>query len=395
MKAPRVVPRHVAACLHSPVRGERWAIWTWKRDGVGKQQTRVPYQCNSWRCETCRRHEAAVCFARMKQAAEPLDPTGWVLMVLTLDRKGFYSGATPWPDTDAAYAALGKMTRAALGKIGRALGPDVATEERKTKRGTVLRTVRKLGNRWVQVVEAHRSGWPHVNIAVWCPELAAQLRRERSDRMQDPEIANAVALARECWRNKEPVPDAVRELARKATLIGGELRELLESAGWGRESTAEAADNHEAVFGYMVKLAGLHESSVGELAKFTQAPTNAKERFRRLRSGKGFLPPRISNPEVTGCMVRRRLSERGEWQIFGINAPTDHRQIESVNRALRAERALITEEKLIMARDDSSEVKAMPPLRHAFDGKLEPHRETSRRNTERVLERARKLARAG
>jgi hypothetical protein len=393
-----VIPRHVAACQHSPTELERWFIYTWRRDGSSPVQVRVPYCCDSWRCAVCRRHEAAVTFARLKEAQdselrakrglEPLDPRGWVMLVLTLDRDGYFSGQ-PWHDVNAAYAALGKMTRAVLGRIGRVWGPDTKLE--RSGRSRELRTVRTLGNRWISVVEAHRSGWPHANVFVWCPELADELRREQAERLEDPELADAVALARDAWKAGEPVPAAVRERARRASLIGGELAELVTASGWGLQSTAEAARDIEAVLAYGVKLCGLHEASVGELAKITQAPLNAPVRFRRLRSGKGFLPPRHSNPDVTGCLVRRRRSAEGDWDIQAVNAPKDETQVEAVLTARRAELALIAEEESILSRN-RGRLPVMPPVRIVIGGQLEGHKQTSER---RAALQSREMAAAG
>jgi hypothetical protein len=298
------------------------------------------------------------------------------MLVLTLDRDGYYGG-TPWRDVSAAYAALGKMTRSVLARIGRHWGPETVLE--RSGRSGALRTVRKLGNRWVAVVEAHRSGWPHVNLTVWCPELAERLRAERDERLDDDDVANAVALARDAWSKKEPVPQSVRDVARRATVLGGELLQLAVASGWGRQSTAEAANSVEAVLAYGVKLAGLHDASVGELAKITQAPLNAPERFRRLRSGKGFLPPRHKNEAVTGCLIRRRRADAGDWEVLPINPPKDESQLEAVARARTAEHALIEEEENILSRN-RGRMPAMPPLRLAFAGKLEGHRETSERS---------------
>ena len=226
--------------------------------------------------------------------------------------------------------------------------------------------IRHVGNRYACVVEAHRSGWPHLNVLLWCPELADELRREHAARLDDPQIANAVALARDMWRQKQSVPHDVRELARKATLIGGELGELItrenrRGCGWGVQSTAEAARDVDAVLGYCVKLAGLHESSVGELAKVTQVPLNARERFRRFRTGKGFLPPRVSNPDVTGCLMRRRRAgynpraalawpRPASGKCYAMNASADPAQAAAVEAAARAEHALIAEEEAILSR---------------------------------------------
>lgn len=387
MKVARVIPRHVAACQHSPTEAERWFVWTWKVDSPEKQ-IRIPYSCNSWRCEVCRRHEAAVAFARIKQATEPLDPSGWCFLVLTLDRDGYFSGK-PWADVNEAYRALGKMTRATLSRIGRTWGPETKLE--RSGRSKTLRTVRALGNRWVAVVEAHRSGWPHVNLLVWCPELAAELRRERDERLSDPDVADAVELARDAWSRREPVPAAVRERARRATVIGGELAAVITASGWGLQSTAEAARSADAIAGYVVKLAGKHDAAVGELAKVTQAPTNAPERFRRLRSGKGFLPPRETNPGVTGTLIRRRRSYEGDWEIQAINAPKDEAQIEPIMRARAAELQLIDEEERVLSRN-RGRLPAMPPVRLAVAGKLEGHKQTSERRSAMV---SRDLAQAG
>lgn len=382
-----VLPRHVRACVHSTQELERWYIYTWKR-GAPDVQCRVPYACNSWRCPVCRRHEAAVTFARIREAMEPLDPSGWCFFVLTLDRNA-YLGGKRWTDVNEAYSELGRLCRATLGRIGRLWGPEVVLE--KGGRSGELRIVRKLGNRWVGVVEAHRSGWPHLNLLVWCPELAELLRSEHADRLEDPEVADAVALARDAWKNGEPLPELVRERARRATLAGGRVLELLRESGWGHQSTAEAARSTEALAGYVVKLAGMHDAAVGEVAKITQVPMNAPERFRRLRSGKGFLPPRHKDPEVTGCMVRRRVSAEGDWEIVAVNAPADEAQKAAVERAIEAELQLIQEEEGIRSRN-RGELVAMPPIRLVVKGKLLSHQDTSERL--RALQ-TRELAAAG
>lgn len=330
-------------------------------------------------------------FARLKQACGPLDPRGWVMLVLTLDRDGHYSGK-PWRDPDQAYAELGALWRATCARLGKVYGTETRYETRVSRKGKVrVVPIRHLGNRYACVVEAHRSGWPHLNVLVWSPELADELRSEHATRMADPEIANAVALARDCWRNKEPVPHSVRELARKATLIGGELGELItrenkRGRGWGVQSTAEAARDVDAVVGYCVKLAGLHESSVGELAKVTQVPMNAKQRFRRFRSGKGFLPPRVSNPDVTGCLLRRRRAGyspkakwRGwhsEWEVYACNASNDPAQREPIEWACHAEHELIAEEERLLSRHGRYDAL---PMRHAHRGKVESYRESGER----------------
>lgn len=389
MRPAPVIPRHVAACHHSPEHRERWYVYAWNKANSATQ-SRIPYCCNSWRCAVCRRHEAAVTFARIKEAAAPLDPKGWVVLVLTLDQLGYVDGK-PWESIKDAYKNLGALTRAALSGIGQIWGAESRLKSL-GGRGKKFATVRALGNRWVATVEAHRSGWPHVNVLLWCPELAEHLRAERAERLDDPEVADAVALARELWAAKEPVPAHVRELARKATVVGGALREVLTKAGWGFQSTAEVPRDLEAVFGYIVKVAGLHEGSVGELAKVTQVPMCADARFRRLRSGRGFLPPRRSNPNITGCLVRRRRSREGDWEILAINPPKDPEQLHAVGRARGAEFQLIREEEDLLS-VCHGKLPPMPPIRVVRCGELEPHKVTTAERWSALMREA--LAAAG
>ena len=334
-----VLPRHVLACQHSHHPYERWAVWTWKRSAP-EVQTRVPYSCGSWRCPVCCRHEAAVTFARIQEATARPDyaADGWVFCVLTIDRNGYYGGRL-WFDVNEAYRSLGGMMERLLKRLRRAWGEPLRA--------------------WCAVVEAHRSGWPHVNLMLYAPELAAHLRSAKQ--------AHLAAGATE----------------RESTLLEGDLLEHAEACGWGRQSTAEAARDKNAIAGYIVKLAGQHEASAGELAKITQAPTNAPERFRRLRSAKGFLPPRRTNPEITGALVRRRRSTEGDWQVLRVNPPHDVAQSEPTERAVKAELALIDEEEGILSR--SRALPAMPPLRVAVGGQVESLKEaTERRWTEKL-----------
>jgi len=235
------------------------------------------------------------------------------------------------------------MCRSTLQRIGRLWGLETAVE--RSGRSRELRTVRRLGNRWVGVVEAHRSGWPHLNLLIYAPALAAELRREHSEALEDPEVADAVALSREFWRDKRAVPASVRDKARRASLVSGPLRDLLTEVGWGPQSTAEAARSADAVSGYVCKVAGLHEASAGELAKVTQVPLAAPQRFRRIRAGKGFLPPRRRSENVTGCLILSKRDMRGDWRIRAVNCPMVPEQFSPTRVAVGLERRLIEHEK--------------------------------------------------
>lgn len=208
----------------------------------------------------------------MKQAFEPLDPTGACLLVLTLDRLGTYSGERRWENAKEAYQDLSALTQEFMRGLRRWM---------KSLGWTPLK------NQWVSTVEMHRNGWPHMNFVIWSPELAAWLEAEKRAKMADG-------------------------ISEKDTrFVSRELADIVTGAGFGLISTAERARSREESLGYITKLAKKVDESFGELAKLTQLPTAAPPRFRRIRAGKGFLPARRKNAEVTGTLVRRQYSALG------------------------------------------------------------------------------------
>lgn len=299
--------------------------------------SRHVYRCGSWRhAGDCARHEAAVTFARIKEAVSrgEYSSDGWVFMVLTLDRDAFFGGKR-WIGPDDGYRALSRMTRLFLKRLRRLF--NVAPGDTSS---------------WVAVVEAHRSGWPHVNLLLYCPSLARELEDERTARL------------------------ATGATEREATLLHGELKKHAISCDWGPQSTAEAARSTDALAGYFTKLAGQHDATVGEIAKLCQAPVNAPKRFRRLRSGKGFLPPRRKGRH-TGVLLRRRPSREGDLEICKVNPPKDPAQNEAVAAAVAAEWEIIREEQEQLSRN-GGELPPQPPLRIAVRGQLEPADQTRR-----------------
>lgn len=266
-------------------------------------------------------------FARIKEATsrDEYRPDGWVFIVLTLDRDGYYSGK-PWPSVEGAYRELSRMSRNFLARVRRLYDGEP-------------------GSSWVAVVEAHRSGWPHMNLMLYAPTLAAQLEQGRRRRVE------------------------MGATPRESLLLEGPLLQAATECGWGSQSTAEVAGSRDAIASYLVKLAGEADATRGELAKITQAPINAPIKFRRLRSGKGFLPPRRHNENVTGTLVRRRRSPEGDWEICKMNPPKDERQLDAVKRAVNAEYELIEEEETLLA--VHRVLPPMPPLRRCVGGKVE------------------------
>lgn len=300
----RNVPKHVRHCYETGARD--WWIYVWKKENPAVK-TRIPYQCQSWRCPTCQRHESHVLFARIKEAFAGLDPRGFCFLVMTLDREGYYSGK-PWADAATAFAQLSTMSRNFLKRLWRWVAVEYGEETWRTtptgkrRRAWVYHDQHpehraRYTSRWVSTVEAHRSGWPHLNVIIHCPELADRLRA------QEAQLAD----------------EGQHRLDRR--LLQGELAGHAQDVGWGVMCTAEAARDAERAAGYAVKVAGKAEATAGEIAKLTQLPHEAPWRFRRLRSGRGFLPPRRKNPEVTGTLVRRILQPDGTFNVLPLHRP--------------------------------------------------------------------------
>jgi hypothetical protein len=216
----------------------------------------------------------------MRDAFAPLEAKGACLFVLTLDRMGTYSGEKRWENAQAAYRALSALSNEFLKRL------------RKWMRSQGWRV---LKNEWVATVEMHKSGWPHVNFVIWHPELADWIANEKRERLAD----------------------GLSE--RDSTMVSRELADIVTGSGWGLISTAERARSRDETLGYICKLAGKVDESIGELSKLTQLPTNAPFRFRRLRSGKGFLPKRNKQDHVTGTLIRRNVWGDGSFDAIPLH----------------------------------------------------------------------------
>jgi len=231
---------------------------------------------------------------------------GFCFLVLTIDRDGYYSGK-PWPDARTAFAELSAMSRKFLKRLWRYVWREFEPEMLEVARALPKRAWQadELGlkarsaRQWVGTVESHKKGWPHFNLILYCPPLAARLRELVDERHEE----------------------GMHRV--DARLLGGELARHAQAAGWGVMCTGEAARSAERAAGYAVKVAGMAERTVGEVAKLTQLPLQAPQRFRRLRSGKGFLPPRKHNPEYTGTLVRRRIDPDGTVSVWPLHAPPE------------------------------------------------------------------------
>lgn len=268
-------PKYVRKCPNSEwQKAVPYQLLLWPAGDPSKASL-VEAKCRSWRCKgECRRHNGKVTWARVVEALERHDEQDVLFAVLTIDRNGYYSGRS-WPDSTTAYRELSSMGNKWMKRINRMcerLG------------------VEAIQSRWVGVVEQHRSGWPHINLIIVCPGLAALVRKQQAE--LDSHSGEYTPLER--------------------ALVRGEVMRHAEAAGWGRRSTLEVARSRGAVAGYMVKLCGLHDEPgteatrsaavTGEVVKLSQIPMAAPKGFRRLRSGVRFLPTRRRS-EFTGALL--------------------------------------------------------------------------------------------
>ena len=338
--APPVVPRHVGHCF-SGTGCRDWSIYTWRVNDP-KKRVRVPYRCNSWRCEACAPHEAAVLFRRITDACAPLDPKGFVFMVLTLDQRGYFdksqAGWRKFRDVREAYRELGRQSQKFLFRL---------------RRWQEKRGMQPIANQWFAVVEAHKNGWPHMNLVLYSPQLAEHLEQDKAARRAAGETNE-----------------------RKLILVERDLRAMVQGAGWGRQSTAERARDRKALAGYVTKLAGLSDATAGEVAKITQAPTAAPVKFRRLRSGKGFLPPRQGTSDGwTGALIRRQVCNDGMPVVLPLHKVSPEHAInvqdacELEDRLWEQERETLWRKRREVARYGPQSV--LGPLVKYFDGDRE------------------------
>lgn len=272
----------------------------------------------SWRhAGPCARAKASQDYSRIKTALARYDRQHIVYMVLTLDPSAWtgegwagWAGKTPERRADANLDA-NAITASYL-----------ALRDRWRQLAKAMR--KRWGDfQYVSTVESHRSGWPHLNVVVVCPAMAADIQ-EKHKNLQG-------------WGRKS----AGREAARLA------FGNILQRTGFGYIAFAESAlakeeDGEDRLAAYISKLAGetgtpwdgqargliataddapvgasvhsIEGQVVGEIAKLSQAPVRAPEHFRRLRSSKGFLPPVEKNEDLTGALFDEKNEPIGRDQ---------------------------------------------------------------------------------
>lgn len=311
------VPEYVSCCSHNDEVPKEYSRWTWQKGS--NLRYRMPYVCNSWRCPHCERHAASVVFARVKEAFAPYNPCDCIFIVLTLDPAEHARGQNDLAGVYRSFSA--KMQR---------LFRQWKTICTGSRRGLDLDW---CGNRWVSVVEAHKSGVPHINIVMHAPKLAQYLR-EQYDRQR-----------------------ASGKTHREATLLDDPFLAAAEECGFGYQSTMEAADTNnrgradlDSLAGYIAKVAKNADALHGEIAKLTQLPLRAPKNFRRVRSGKGFLPKKAKNEAITGAVLRRFKTREGDEQAESlVKKYKDPKLQAQVSEVVRLEQELAYQDEEVKA----------------------------------------------
>lgn len=217
---------YVSACEHA-----KWHLEVWRRDG-SREPLRLPYRCRSWRHDgDCRLWRGAQDFVRVQAAIK--SRKSWAYLVLTYPHND-------WPRKSDLYRA-GVLHWSKLRK----------------------RLTRAYGRiEYIQTWEAHRSGYPHVNVLVHSDHLIRKVSANRQE-----------------WRRDWLEPNAVE-------------------SGFGFRTWVEVMRSQDAMAGYLVKLAS---ELTGATVK-GQVPVEAPRHFRRLRASRGLLPPPHKDPDLTGIL---------------------------------------------------------------------------------------------
>lgn len=221
--------RYIEACQN----GE-WHLELSDPSAPEKPPFRVPFRCRSWRHKgKCSWWKGSQDFARSRELIEA--ESQWTYIVLTLDPKEFVSQWQAYRKIVFLWSKLRK------------------------------RMVRQFGRmKYLQTLEAHRSGWPHLNVIIYNSRL--------------------FALAKTSWR-------VFRRgwLEKHAVDCGFGCRTWIEPV-WGKSGE---------IAGYLTKLS---RELTGTNVK-DQTPYNAPRNFRRLRASAHCLPP-VYKTGLTGRLLQ-------------------------------------------------------------------------------------------
>lgn len=235
VRQPRV-GSSIKACLNN-----RKSFAFWKKETPSKVLF-TKFRCGSWRCPDCASHVQHRDYARIREALD-INPGRWLFLVLTFDPKRY-------DDKESAYISIKRNTNALLKRL-------------KREYGKIL---------YIQSVEQHQKGWPHVNM----------LLKFDTEFIKTDEDC-------EKFRARWFVPNAV-------------------DCGFGKMLSCEIAKGDgNAVANYIAKT-GL--AIIGEVSKVSQVPLNAPIGTRRIRATQKLLKPvKAENTENTGCLIASSVEQ--------------------------------------------------------------------------------------
>lgn len=209
----------------------------------------VPFRCNSWRCSKCQRFKGAQDFVRVRDAMLRLGEE-WVYLVLTFDPSRY---ADQWAAFTAGYFNWQKLSK---------------------------RLIRSHGSlAYVQTWEAHKSGFPHANVALHNSSIWDSCKGD----------------GWRAWR-QALIPHLVK-------------------TGFGRVVHVEPLrpDTGAGLAGYITKLS---REMTGSGIK-NQIPVNAPPGTRRLRTSRGLLEP-IHRPGINeGMLIPAKLARLVDFSAEG------------------------------------------------------------------------------
>ncbi len=228
--------RYIAACA-----AHAWHLRLWSKS-TG-EEWRSPFACRSWRhAGPCRQARGRQDFTRIREALKIRE--NWVYLVLTFHRD---------KSKEETYEGITRCLQSLRQWIQRHYeGP---------AGGKPL---------YICVVEAHKDGYPHLNVVMNWPGLVAAVEADwKAERQRVKEALKRCSFGYICWL----------EMVRSPEKIAGYFTKIL------------IEDSEDS-------------NLPGEISKQTQAPIDAPAKFRRLRASQGLLPPVSKNEDLTGELLK-------------------------------------------------------------------------------------------
>lgn len=257
---------------------------TWPKGHLGDANVKFRLSCcfcKSWRCPRCA-YGVAMRDLRRLQAGVLTRPW-WLYCVLTVD-------PAQWDNPWEVYRLAGHVWDKRLRK----------------------RLERRFGKlTYVQTWEAHRSGWPHLNLLL----SGDALQRDVMQYAHGQRTAIKHGRPRTChwtaWRSRRKGTSR-RTLGKRDTWT-----DWIEQSGFGRMKWVEIVDSPEGVACYLAKVA----REIGAtLWKQTgnggdQRPLNAPPHFRRIRASRKLIPTAAAALRWDECQGWHELqSETGQYE---------------------------------------------------------------------------------